>query len=106
MPDTYKKLNQVQPGTSAGTIYTVPSATQTIVKHIRIVNNDTTARTVKLWHDGTADLNVILPTTSIRAGGWAEFDGTITMDAADTLAAQSSSTTSKVTITIYGLEIS
>lgn len=105
MTDTYKKIAQAQPGTSATTLYTVPSATQAIVKHIRVVNTDSTARTIKFWHDGNSDERVILPATSIRAGGWAEFDGTITLEASDTLSAQAS-VGSKVTVTIYGLEIS
>lgn len=105
MPDTYKKFYQQQPGTSATTLFTVDSGRQVIVKHIRVVNNDTSARTIKLWHDGTADANVILPATSIRAGGWAEFDGTITMEASDSFSGQAS-VASKVTVTIYGLEIS
>lgn len=105
MTDTYKKLYQGQPGTSATTLYTVPAATQAIVKHIRIVNNDTSARTIKLWHDGTADANVILPATPVRAGGWAEFDGTITLEASDSFSGQAS-VASTVTVTIYGLEIS
>jgi hypothetical protein len=105
MTDTYKKIYQGQPGTSATTLYTVPSATQAIIKHIRIVNNDSTARTIKLWHDGTAAANVILPATSVRAGGWAEFDGTITLEASDSFSGQASAA-AQVTVTIYGLEIS
>ena len=105
MPETYKKLYQGQLGSSAGTLYTVPSSTQTIVKSIRVVNTDSSARTAKLWHDGTADANVILPACSISAGGWGEFDGVITLEAADTLSGQAS-VASKVTVTIYGLEIS
>ena len=105
MTDSYKKLYQGQPGTSATTLYTVPSATQAIIKHIRVVNNDSTARTIKLWHDGTAAANVILPATPVRAGGWAEFDGTITLEASDSFSGQAS-VASQVTVTIYGLEIS
>jgi hypothetical protein len=105
MTDTYKKIYQGQPGTSASTLFTVDSGKQMIVKHIRVVNNDSTARTIKLWHDGTAAVNVILPATSVRAGGWAEFDGTITLEASDSFSGQASAA-AQVTVTIYGLEIS
>ena len=105
MTDTYKKLDQRQVGNTATTLFTVGAAKQVIVKHIRVVNNDTSARTIRLWHDGSNPENAILPVTSIRAGGWAEFDGTITMEAADTLVAQAS-VSGQVTITVYGLEIS
>jgi len=40
----------------------------------------------------------------LPAGGWAQFDGTITMDAADIIGGDVE-TASKVTITIYGDEI-
>lgn len=105
MPDTYKKLDQRLVNSTATTLFTVGSGKQVIVKHIRIVNNDTSARTIRLWHDGSNPENAILPPTSIRPGGWAEFDGTITMEAADTLVAQAS-VSSQVTVTVYGLEIS
>lgn len=105
MPENYKKLYQGQLSSAAATLYTVPSATQTIIKGIRIVNTDTSDRTVKLWHDGTADTNLILPATTIKAGGWGEFDGVITMETADTLSGEAS-VASKLTVTIYGLEVS
>lgn len=105
MAETYKKLYQGQLAASAGTLYTVPSATQTLIKAIKIVNTDTSNRTATLWHDGTAAENLILPECTIAAGGWAEFDGVIAMEAADTLSGEAS-TGSKVTVTVYGVEIS
>ena len=47
MAETYKKLAQGQLPSSAGTIYTVPSGTSTIIKHIRLVNTDSSARTAR-----------------------------------------------------------
>lgn len=104
MADAFKKLYQGQPGTSAATLYTVPAATSTIVKHIRVANPTATDRTIKLWHDGTADAQVILPAVTVQAGGWAEFDGVILMEAADTLSGQASAATA-LTVTIYGDEV-
>ena len=104
MAETYKKLAQGQLPSSAGTIYTVPSGTSTIIKHIRLVNTDSSARTARLYHDGTTDATTILPAASIEAGGRAEFEGTIVMEAADTLAGLGS-VASQVTYTIYGLEL-
>jgi hypothetical protein len=40
----------------------------------------------------------------LPAGGWAEFDGTITMDAADIIGGDAE-TGNLITITIYGDEI-
>jgi hypothetical protein len=105
MADTYKKLYQGTLSTASGVAYTVPSGTQAIVKSMRIVNyHATTATTIKLWQGGSADSNVILPATTVDAGGFAEFDGTLTMAAADTIVAQAGAATS-ITLTIYGLEL-
>lgn len=104
MAETFKKLYQGQVPATATTLYTVPAVTQTIVKHIRAVNTSGTARTIRLWHDGTADANAILPPVSLAPGEWAEFDGSILAEAADTISGQASAATA-ITVTIYGLEI-
>lgn len=100
----YKQLAQSQIGTSSATFYTSPALTQTIIKHIRIVNNDTVPRWVKMWNNGSADSNIILPQTTIAAGGWAEFDGTLTLAAADTIVCQAE-VASKVTMTAHGAQV-
>lgn len=106
MADTYKRLYQGVAGTTAAAAYTVPGSTSAIVKSMRIVNYSGAAATIKLWHGtgGAADANVILPEVSVDAGGFAEFDGTLTMAAADIIYAQAGTVTS-ITLTIYGLEI-
>lgn len=104
MADTYKVLYQGQLSTASGTVYTVPSGAQAIVKSMRIVNTSASAATIKLWQGGSADSNVILPATSIDAGGFAEFEGTLTMAASTTLVAQAGAATA-ITLTVYGLEI-
>ena len=104
MADTYKRIYQGQLSTASGVVYTVPSGTQAILKSIRIVNTSANATTAKLWNGGSADSNVILPPISIDAGGFGEFDGTLTMTAGDTLVAQAGANSS-ITLTIYGLEV-
>lgn len=106
MAETYKKLDQRAVPNTATTVYTVPSSpsTQAIVKSIRAVNTSASSATIKIWQGGTADANVILPATTIDAGGFAEWEGTMTMAAADYIAAQASAATS-ITMTINGLEI-
>lgn len=104
MADTYKVLYQGQLSTASGTVYTVPSGAQAIVKSMRIVNTSASNTTVKLWQGGSGDSNVILPATTVDAGGFAEFEGTLTMAASTTLVAQAGAATS-ITLTIYGLEI-
>lgn len=106
MPEAYKKIYQGQPAASPSTttMYTVPSATQAIIKQMRIVNtSSSTSTTIKIWNGGTGDSNVILPPTTIDAGGFAEFEGTMTLAATDTLVAQTGAAT--ITVTIYGVEL-
>ena len=104
MPESYKRIYQGQLTTSATAVYTVPSATDTIIKSIRIANTTANSTTVKLWNGGSGDANVILPAVTIDAGGFAEFDGTLTMNAADTLHAQAGAN-STLTMSVYGVEI-
>ena len=105
MPESYKKIAQTQPGTSAGTAYTVPAATQTIVKHIRAVNVSANPTTIKLWHDGNADTNVILPAINLGPGEFLEWEGSLFMETADTLQAIAGAATS-ITLVAYGIELS
>lgn len=105
MPESYKRIYQGQLATPATPVYTVPAGTNTIIKSIRAVNSSTSATSITLWQGGTSNANLILPTTSIEAGGWAEFNGTITLAAADTLAAQAGAMAS-ITLTVHGVEVS
>ena len=106
MADKYLKLYQGQLPTTAAAVYTVgaTAGTYVIIKSIRIANPTAAAVWVKLWHDGLTDPFLILPQTYIDAGGFAEFDGTFTMEPSDTLGAQAGTTTA-LTMTVYGLEI-
>lgn len=104
MAESYEKLYQGQPGTSAATVYTVPGSTQAIVKHIRAVNMGGATTSIGLFHDGTAAANRILPDVPLAPGEFLEWDGTILMEAADTLAAIASVATS-ITLTVYGIEV-
>ena len=78
MAETYKKLVQELVDNSNDTLLTVAANTTVIIRSMRAVNTTGTAATLKLFHDGTAAVNLILPFVTIAANGWAEFDGTIT----------------------------
>ena len=106
MTATFKKLGQMTL-TGSGTqdtVYSVPANTEAAVKHIRVVNFSASSTTVKMWHDGIADSNLILPAVTLGAGEWCEFDGVITMDALDTLRAEAGAASS-ITVTVYGVEM-
>jgi hypothetical protein len=112
MADTFKHLAQGQllssgdsPSTAQQLLYEAPAGTTAIVGHIRLANlHGSTARTAKLWQNGVADTNIVLPALSIESGGWAEFTGSIILDAGDILYGVANAGTS-VTYNIYGLEV-
>jgi hypothetical protein len=104
--DTFKKLYQGQPGIAAATIYTVPAATQAIVKQIRVVNTGAVAASLTLWHGATnVAATQILPPVTLQPGEWGEFDGLIVGSAAELFGALAT-VAATLTVTMYGLEIS
>lgn len=102
MSETYKTLYSGQPGTSAATVYTAPSAA--IIKNMVMVNVAAVPVTIKLFQGGTTDAKCIQPAITLGPGEWAEWDGSKTMATGDTIAAQASAATS-ITLTIDGIEV-
>jgi hypothetical protein len=103
--DAYKLLYQGQLPSSVGTLATVGGGVSWIIKHISIVNNDTSARTFALYRQGTADSNIITPPAmGIPAGGMSEWDGTMALAASETLRGVGS-VASKLTVTVCGDEV-
>jgi hypothetical protein len=91
----------VASGTS--TLFTGTAAHTYSIKSIRIVNTDASnAKTITLGIGGVAAGNQILPAITIDAGGWAEWDGLISMSGTETLQANASAT--GLTITVSGLD--
>jgi hypothetical protein len=110
MAETYKKLGQALISTtSATTMYTAPANTSTIVKHMRFTSVDASNTChIKLYHldsGGTAGTgNQILAETTILANGWAEFEGTIIMEAADFLQITAQNA-NDINYVVYGMEL-
>ena len=117
MTDTYAKLNQreLTVVNTPGLLYDNTAPTQTIVKHIRVVNQSPSTDTaICMWLDTALPLvadvdTLILPNADISGGGWAEFEGTIILDPGDKLYAakrnSSTATTASISISLYGLEM-
>jgi len=114
MAETFKHLAQGQllnsgsspvPTTVQQLLYEAPAGTTTIIGHIRLSNTNAAARTAKLWQNGVANTNVVLPTLTIEGGGWAEFTGSIILDAGNILYGVSATDVTSVTYNIYGLEV-
>ena len=105
--DNFKQLHQSQLSTTAGALYTVPANHETIIKNITVVNNDTEALWFTLFHTtGTtySEATTIIPEATIAAGGWAEWEGSMTLDASDVLGGDGEPA-SELTITVWGDEI-
>ena len=101
MPTTTKALARVAATTNtATTLYTVPSATTTVVSNILVSNTAATSSTVTIAFDG---VNVI-PTSTIAANSVATFD--LKQVIATTKTITGGASTTAVTIHISGVEIS
>ena len=109
MAFTEKNLIRQAIPSTAGTLYTVPSGTTTIVKDIHICNNGSTDCYVSLWFvpngGTTSNSNVIFKQWSIPSNDFAHWNGyQILHTAGDTIRAQSQ-TANQITITISGAEV-
>lgn len=105
MAEAYKILAQGEVGTASGALYTVPGATEAIIKHIRFVNQTGAAITITIWIDGTTDPFLWLPpTTSIPANGSLEFEGSLALAAASVINGDTA-TANTITFIISGVEI-
>lgn len=105
MADLYKTLYQGQPTASITTLATVGAGKAWIVKHWTARNNDSAARTLTLYKNGSAAANILTPAVSIPAGGMVEWDGTMALGDGDTLRGVASAA-SQVTLTVDGDEVS
>ena len=109
MAEAFKRLAQGRFAGSTAKIYDVPSSTEAIIKTMNISNNTGTDRIVTLHHvdngGSTADTNLILPGVNIVAGGFAEWEGTMTM-AVLTEIHGFAAAANEISYTIWGIEIS
>lgn len=109
MPTAYKVLGQSAPtAATLTTLYTVPSATQTIVSTIVVCNRSATARQFRIAvrPDGAAIANQHYLAFDVTVGASDSTTLTlgITMDAADVLSVYGS--TADLSFTAFGSEIS
>lgn len=111
MAETLKRLGHAVltgPGTQ-DTLYTVPASTETNVKMILAMNLDNSEDvTLKIWHGGTTNADLILPVTPIDMdGGFADSgDGfNLLMAAGESLYAEAGKASS-ITVAVYGVEFS
>ena len=99
MVETFKTLAQQTVPSTGATIYTTPALTQTIIKEILVANDSAGDSGVTISVNGF----VILPMTTILAGGHGTFTGGITLNAGETVEADGSGN-NVITISLFGVE--
>ena len=108
MPNAYKVLAQNDvPATTDTTIYTVPSATETVISTIIICNRTAAAESFRLAirpnGESISDKHYIAYDVPIAANDSTTLTLGITMDAADVLTAYTSA--ADISINVFGTEI-
>jgi len=108
MANAYKVLGQVAPAaTTDTTLYTVPSATETVISTIVVANRSATARTynIAIRPDGDtlANEHYIAKNVTVGASDSTTITLGLTLNAADVVTVQAS--TSDLSFNIFGSEI-
>lgn len=108
MATTYKVLGQLASTTSAVSLYTCPSATQTIVSSIVVTNREASSNTFRIIlrpnDESLADKHYLAYDTPIAANDIVALTLGITMDASDQIYVLGSDT--NLTFQAFGSEIS
>jgi hypothetical protein len=109
MPTTYKVLGQVNPSaTTATTLYTVPSATQTVVSTISVCNQAGTDATfriaIRVAGSALSAEEYIVYGATVPASDSTFFTLGLTLGATDVITVYASS--ANVSFNAYGSEIS
>jgi hypothetical protein len=84
------------------TAMTVPASHRYTIKHMALVNNTAGAITYKIGIGGVTDALLISPAVTLQAGEYANWDGLVTLAAAETL--QTNATATGGTLTVSGLD--
>lgn len=105
MADTLSRLaGPLAIPAAAGAVLTCPAAHTYTVKTIKIVNTDTaSSHTFQLFIGGTAQANAVSPVFTIDAGGEAEWDGLMVLNAGDVMNGIADAAT-KLYVTFFGLD--
>jgi len=108
MANAYKVLGQVAPAaTTDTTLYTVPSATETVISTIVVANRSATARTydiaIRPNGDTLANEHYIAKSVEVGASDSTTITLGLTLGAADVVTVQASTT--DLSFNIFGSEI-
>lgn len=108
-----RQMYMGQPGTSATTLYTAPSASANVtapsatayIKEIIIANTTANAATITIGINGTAAANQIVPAVSVNGNDVKVLSGLNTAIPAGGTIQALQGTVSAITVTISGVEV-
>ena len=104
MSDTAKRLaGPTALGTASATLYTVPAATTTILRHIRITNTTATEKKATMGIGADAIGTRLFSETPIPGNGGLDWSGFTVLVAAETLRGHGDA--AGLTATISGVEV-
>lgn len=108
MASSYKVLGQQAPASTSATLYTVPSATETVVSTINACNTSaSTTATIDIAirpnGDTLATKHYLVKGLSLAAGSTFTYTAGVTLDASDVITVVSS--TNDVAFNAFGSEI-
>ncbi len=107
MATSYKVLGQLAPASTSGTLYTVPSATETVVSTINACNTGAASATIDIAirpnGDTLATKHYIISDLVLAAGSTFTYTAGVTLDASDVITVVSS--TNDVAFNAFGSEI-
>ncbi len=104
MGDIAKRIvGPTQLGTAAATVYTVPASTTTILRHIKVCNESSSAVSFTLSIGADAAGKRLYYQVSIPGNGVLDWSGFEILAAAETLQSYASASTS-LTLTLSGVE--
>jgi len=105
MATQLKKLaGPANAATATSSIFTGTSGHYYAIKNLRYVNNTAAAITVKFGIGGTADANLLIPSTSVPAGGMLNHDCYVVLEQTEVLHINVSATGG--TYTVSGVDTS
>lgn len=108
MPYTPKRLYVGQPGTTVGTLYTVPSGYKTIVKNIVLANTTSTDAKITMHFvpsgNSAGNANKVVADYPVSANNTVVIDLSAVLEAGDTIQAVQA-TAGAVTVYVSGVEV-
>lgn len=101
---TPRRLYKGQLPAASTALYTCPAGKSALIKGIRIINTDATARWARLGTDGTADTDLIVPQWPVDPAGMETDADLVVLEAGQSIYGRAE-VAAKLTCHIFGMEL-